>query len=198
MKLAIIVGTTREGRKTLKQAKWVFNTANKVEDISPEIIDLADYPMPFFDEAIPPRYNQNRKPVKEVQNFISKMSEFDAYIFATPEYNHSIPGVLKNALDYITTELKRKPTAIVAHGSSGGAMAIMHLKEILSESQSVPIPNSVKLHGMSEAIDEEGNLKEELKANPYGPQRALDSLLAELKWYSDALSKARVPEPQYA
>lgn len=191
MKLAIVVGSVRQGRQTLKQAKWVNKVAEDFETIQPEIIDLINYPMPFFDEPISPRYNQNRSIDIRAQRFLKKLSEFDAYIFVTPEYNHSISGVLKNALDYVTFEMKRKPTAIVSHGTVGGARAAMHLKEILSESLTVPIQNSVALPKMSEAIDEEGNLDEAHKANPYGPQTGLINLLNELEWYSDALALAR-------
>jgi len=193
MKLGIIVGTTREGRKTLQQAKWVFNTAKKMEDVEAELVDLKDYPMPFFDEPISPRYNQNRKIDPAAIPWLKKLESFDAYVFVTPEYNHSVPGVLKNALDYVTWEMQKKPVQVVSHGAAGGARAATDLKEILSESKAVPLPTASPLAmvGMSEMIDEKGDLSEEAKAKPYGPQAALDSVLAELKWYSDALATAR-------
>lgn len=194
MQLAIITGTTRKGRKTPNQSNWVINTAKQIDGVTAEHIDLADYPMPFFDEPISPRYNPNRDINPEVQKWLTKLDAFDAYVFVTPEYNHSISGVLKNALDYVTSELKRKPTAIVSHGTVGGARAAMHLKEILSESQSVVIPKAVALSGMSEVINESGELDATVKANPYGPQGQLDGLLAELKWYSRALGTARTDE----
>jgi NAD(P)H-dependent FMN reductase len=101
--------------------------------------------------------------------------------------------VLKNALDFVTWELLRKPSAIVSHGAAGGARAQIMLKVILSESKSVPIPipSPLAMAGMSEKIDEDGNLSEEAKANPYGPQSALEETLKDLKWYSDALAVAR-------
>jgi NAD(P)H-dependent FMN reductase len=155
--------------------------------------------MPFFDEAISPRYNPNREVDPAVQPWLKKMASFDAYIFVTPEYNHSIPAVLKNAFDYLTWELKRKPAAIVSHGSAGGARAAMHLKEVLSEGQAVPIPNFVALTHMSDIISDDGQLDETVKANPYGPHGQLRSLLAELQWYSDALTAAReAKEPAFA
>lgn len=191
MKLGIIVGSTRQNRQTPKQALWVAHTARQIDGVDVEIIDLKDYPLPFFDESISPRYNPDRKVAPEVQKFLDKIEEQDAYIFVTPEYNHSIPGVLKNAFDYLTWEMKRKPATIVSHGTVGGARAAMHLKEIISEGQAVPIPNFVAFSHMSDAIDEEGVLSEEVKANPYGPQGALNAALNELQWYSDALSAAR-------
>jgi len=191
MKLAVIVGTTRQGRQTLKQAKWVADTANKLDDVDVKILDLQDYPMPFFEEPASPRYNPKREINEVAQKWLDDLAAADAYVVVTPEYNHSIPGVLKNAFDYLDWQLVRKPAAIVSHGTVGGARAAMHLKEILSEGNAVPIPNAVAFHGVSEGIDDDGNISEALRANPYGPQAALDGLLEELKWYSDALVQAR-------
>lgn len=193
MRVAVIVGAIREGRKSPKQARWVMKTLKGMQGVQAELVDLKDYPIPIFDEPGSPRYNPNRKLVPEVQKWLDKLAEFDAYVFVTPEYNHSIPGVLKNAIDFIDWQLQRKLVAVVSHGSAGGARAEVALKEILSESRAVPMPSipGVAMTGMSEKIDEEGNLTEAEKANPYGPQSALEGLLAELKWYSDALAAAR-------
>lgn len=193
MKLAIIIGSTRENRKTPNQAKWAAKTAQKLENVEAEIIDLRDFPMPFLDEPISPRYNPNRTIDPAVQPWLKKLTEFDAYLFVTAEYNHSIPGVLKNAIDYITFELVHKPAAVISHGSAGGARAMTDLKEILSESKAaiIPVAPSMAIVGMSDIIDVDGVMSAEALANPYGPQGGLDELLQDLKWYSDALSAAR-------
>lgn len=193
MKLGIIIGATREGRQTPKQAKWVFKQAKQMDSVEPEIVDLKDYDLPMFDEPISPRYNNDRKIDPAVKPWLAKLDEFDAYVFVTPEYNHSIPGVLKNAIDYITWEIQRKPAAVISHGSAGGARAQINLKVILSESKAVPIgvPSPLAITGMSEKIDDNGNLAEELFDNPYGPQAALKTMLEDLQWYSDALAAAR-------
>ncbi|HYH36387.1 MAG TPA: NAD(P)H-dependent oxidoreductase, partial [Candidatus Saccharimonadales bacterium] len=99
MKLGIIIGTTRQNRQTLKQAKWVFKGAEQMKDVEQELVDLKDYPMPFFDEPISPRYNPDREIDPAAVPWLKKLESFDAYVFVTAEYNHSIPGVLKNALD---------------------------------------------------------------------------------------------------
>lgn len=193
MKLAVIVGTTRQGRKTLQQAKWVAENAKQVEGIEVELVDLKDYPMPFFDEAISPRYNPSREVDPAVQPWLKKLEEFDAYIFVTAEYNHSVSGVLKNSLDYVTWEFVHKPATVISHGSAGGARAMTDLKEILSESKAaiIPVGPSLAMVHMSEMIDENGVMNDEAKANPYGPQPAIEELLKDLKWYSDALGTAR-------
>jgi NAD(P)H-dependent FMN reductase len=191
MKLAVIVGTTRQGRQTIKEAKWVVAQAKEIEGIEPELVDLADYPMPFFEEPVSPRFNPDRVVEGNVKKWLDKLGEADAYIFVTPEYNHSIPGVLKNALDYVDWQLNRKPATVAAHGTVGGARATMHLKEIISESKAVPIQQHVAFHGLSEGVDDNGVLSADLAANPYGPLTALKAALTELKWYSDALAAAR-------
>ena len=193
MKLAVIVGTTREGRKTLQQARWVFKSAQQMEGVEAELVDLKDYPMPFFDEPISPRYNPDRKIDPAAVPWLKKLEAADAYVFVTAEYNHSIAGVLKNALDYVTWEMQHKPAQVVSHGAAGGARAATDLKEILSESKAVPLPTSspLAMAGMSELIDEDGNLTEAAKAKPYDLNEVLKGVLVELKWYSDALAAAR-------
>ncbi|HEY5442540.1 MAG TPA: NAD(P)H-dependent oxidoreductase [Candidatus Saccharimonadales bacterium] len=196
MKVAVIIGSIREGRKTPEQAAWVMNTLKAMQDVEAELVDLRDYPMPIFNEPVSPRYNPKRALDPGAKKWLDKLAEFEAYVFVTPEYNHSVPGVLKNAIDYVDYQLARKPAAVVSHGSAGGARAEVALKEILSESRMVPMSTvpGVAMTGMSERIDEEGNLSEVERANPYGPQTALETLLQELKWYSDALATARANE----
>ncbi|MGB4759465.1 MAG: NAD(P)H-dependent oxidoreductase [Candidatus Saccharimonadales bacterium] len=191
MKLAVVTGATRPGRTTERQSKWIVATAHKLDGVTAEHVDLRDYSLPFFNEAVSPRYNPDRTPEPAVQRWLDKIADFDAYVFVTPEYNHSMPGELKNVFDYLTGELKHKPTAVASHGTVGGARAAMHLKEVLSEAQSVVIPNFSAVAHMSDIIDEEGVLDATVATNPYGPQGQLDALLAELTWYSDALSAAR-------
>ncbi len=192
MKLAIVLGTVRENRLSERLAKWVMREATQHDGVEAELVDLKDYPMPFFDEPISPRYNPNRKVNEVAQTWLAKLNAADAYVYVTPEYNHSIPAVLKNALDYVTWEMVKKPAAVVSHGTVGGARATMHLKEILSESRACIIPAQVAFHGrVGELLDEQGNLTEAAKLQPYGPQTALKNMLDELKWYSDALDAAR-------
>ncbi len=191
MKLQIIIGSTRPERGSPKLAKWVAAEAKKMDNVTVEVVDLADYPMPFFDEPKSPRYNPDRHINEPASQWLTKLGKGDAYVFVTPEYNHSVSGVLKNALDYVTSELSKKPATVVAHGTVGGARAIMHLKEILSESQAAIIPKAVALAGAGQKLDENGVLTEELLAQPYGPQAALKGMLAELQWYGEALATAR-------
>lgn len=194
MKLQVIVGSTRPGRATLNVAKWVAAEAANVEGAQVELVDLADYDLPFMNEPISPRYNPSRQPEGAVKDWLDKLAEGEAYVFVTPEYNHSMSGVLKNAIDFLTYELKQKPAAVVSHGGVGGARAALHLKEVLSEAAATTIPSGVQLVGyvaQGGLIDENGVLDKAIGANPYGPQGAVKGMLADLKWHSDALAAAR-------
>ncbi|HUD10256.1 MAG TPA: NAD(P)H-dependent oxidoreductase [Candidatus Saccharimonadales bacterium] len=192
MKVQVIIGSTRPGRVTDRVGKWVAAEAKNLPQTEVEILDLVDYPMPFLDEPISPQFNPERKPSPVVQKWISKLAEADAYILVTPEYNRSYSAVLKNALDYIDYQFAKKPVALVAHGSTGGAQAIAHLRGVIPGLLAVTVPRATFLIGRAgEHIDEADNLSEEMKANPYGPQTSLKAMLEDLKWYSDALAAAR-------
>jgi len=193
MKVQVIVGSTRPGRVSHKVAEWTAREAKSLQNTEVEIVDLADYPLPLLDEPISPQYNPERKPNAEAQKWLDKLTEADAYVLVTPEYNRSTSGVLKNALDYIDFQIAKKPVALVAHGSTGGAAAVSHLRGIIPGLKAISTPTPVYVTGRAgELIDESGELvDEEIRSNPYGPQTALKTTLEELKWYSDALSIAR-------
>jgi len=189
-KIAVVVGSTREGRMTDKLARWVAEQAKESADV--EVLDLRDYPMPFFDEAISPRYNPDRKSVPAVRKWLDKVAEFDGYVLVTPEYNRSTSAVLKNALDYLDYQIDNKPVALVGHGSSGGAQAIANLRMALPGVGAVTVPQALFFSDrIAEAIDEAGVLKPELAEAPYGPQANLKTAVASLVWYAEALAAAR-------
>src|SRR5580692_10561136 len=128
MKVQVIIGSTRPGRVSEKVAKWVALEAKELSDTTVELIDLADYDLPFLDEAISPQFNPDRKPNPVAKKLLDKLAEGEAYVLVTPEYNRSYSAVLKNALDYIDFQFERKPVALAAHGSTGGAQAVAHLR----------------------------------------------------------------------
>ena len=189
-KIAIIVGSTRQGRVTDKLAKWVATGIAELADA--EVLDLREYPMPFFEEAISPRYNPERKAVPEVQKWLDKGAEFDGYVLVTPEYNRTMTAVLKNAIDVLAYEMDKKPVAIVAHGTTGGAQAVASLRMALPGVGAVSVPQALFFTDrVGEAIDDKGVLDAELEAQPYGHQANLKTLAESLKWYAEALSAAR-------
>ena len=192
MKLGIIVGSTREGRVTPKIAKWVEKEANKYDELDAKLIDLKDYPLPFFDEAISPQYNPDRKPDPAVKKFLDEVSKYDAYVLITPEYNRSYSAVLKNALDFTDFQFNRKAVLLVSHGSTGGAQAIAHLRAVVPGIGAVSTPKAVMLNYSALAdISDDGSINPEAQENAFGPISVLKPALDDLVWFAGALSKAK-------
>ena len=133
LKPAIVLGSTRPGRKGEAVANWVLGKAKERPDADYELIDLVDYPLPHLDEAMPA--SRGVYAGEHTKAWSAKIGEFDGYIFVTPEYNHSTSGVLKNAIDYLYTEWNNKAAAFVSYGALGGTRAIEHLRAISSELQ---------------------------------------------------------------
>ncbi len=144
-KIAIITGSTRKVRFADIPTAWIKAQAEARDDMDVEVVDLRDYPMPFFDEAASNAWAPTQDPV--AQKWQKKLAEFDGYIFVVAEYNRSVTGVLKNALDQAYVEWGRKPFGAVAYGSMGGTSALAHLRMIGVELQMVPVRNSVHIGG---------------------------------------------------
>lgn len=174
MKIKVIIGSTRQGRSTQRAAQWVVS--NLDESVDSEILDLIDYDLPFMNEAVSPQYNTDRKPTGVVKAWLDKLADADGVIIVTPEYNRSIPAVLKNALDQVAFELKGKVVGIVAHGSSGGAQAVAHLRSVLPGLLAYSSPTAVYLPGMAGMIfDDDGKLNSDYASH----QERLVSTLAK-------------------
>jgi NAD(P)H-dependent FMN reductase len=133
LKIAIVLGSTRPGRNGEAVAQWVVEQAQSRSAADYELVDLADFPMPLLDEAIPPSAGQYTG--EHTIAWAEKVASYDAFVFVTPEYNHSVPASLKNALDYVYAEWNNKAASFVGYGSLGGARAVEHLRGIASELQ---------------------------------------------------------------
>lgn len=144
-KIAIIVGSTRPTRFADVPTKWIEAQAAARGDMDVEVVDLRDYPMPFFDEVASNAWAPTQNPV--AVKWQKKIAEFDGYIFVTAEYNRSITGVLKNALDQAYVEWNKKAFGIVAYGSVGGARAAEHLRLIGIELQMAAARSAVHIGG---------------------------------------------------
>lgn len=189
-KIGVVIGSTRDGRQTDKLAKWVALNLQDHSDV--ELIDLRDYPLSFFDEAISPRFNPDRKPSGVLKKWLDKIAEFDGLVLVTPEYNRSASGVLKNALDVIGHEINDRPIALVAHGSTGGAQAVANLRMAVPGVGAITIPNALFFSDrLAESIDDDGNLDEAIENRPHGPQATLVNQIAQLLKYTEALKALR-------
>lgn len=187
--LKIVVGSTREGRFGNQAAAWVAELATKNSDFAVEVVDLNDYPMPFFDSAISPSFKTAPYPDAMVEKFTSKIAEGDAYILITPEYNHSTSGVLKNALDWVYKEWNNKPVGFVSYGSVGGARAIEHLRGITTELQMASVREAVHFLGNEYFAAAFGD--KNFKPMFEGQEKKAEAMLAQLLWWAKALKSAR-------
>jgi NAD(P)H-dependent FMN reductase len=185
-KIGIIISTTRPNRLGDKPTEWLAELARERTDASFEVVDLRDYPLPFFEERMAPLFAPVQNPV--AQRWAAKIAEFDGYVFVTAEYNHSITGVLKNALDHLYAEVQRKPATFVGYGGVGGARAVEHLRHILAEMQVATLKHAVHI-GRSEMM----GLLFEGKALTDYPHlaQAAGPMLDELLWWTTTLKAGR-------
>ncbi len=185
-KIAIILSSTREGRYSEKAARWIAELAARRSDLTVELLDLRDYPMPFFDEVASNAWVPSKNEV--AQRWQQKLATFDGYIFIVAEYNHSITAALKNALDYAYPEWVRKPAAFVGYGGVGAARAIEHLRLICVELQMAPTRTGVHISGGDFLATAREN--KSLAEFPHLEQSAT-AMLDELVWWANALKAAR-------
>ncbi len=159
-----ILGSTRQGRFGSTVADWFFRLASQREDMTVELIDLRDWPLPFFDSAKSPASSPDAV-APEAQEWSKKIKQGDGYVFITPEYNRGAPGVLKNALDYLWYEWNDKPLGLVGYGgAAGGARALQQIRTVAMELEMAPVRTEVTLVFSRRLFDENGNLKEESHA----------------------------------
>ena len=184
LKIKVIVGSSRASRFSEKPAQWIYGEAQKRADLDVELLDLRDYPLPFFEEAMPPGLAKDGYTNPAVVKWRDKIRDGDGFIIVTPEYNHGYPAVLKNALDYTYFAWSRKAVAFVSWGGVGGARGVEQLRAVTIELDMAPIrhavhiPNPWFIKDMS-GIDTEGN------------QHAAKALLDNLTWWTGALKAAR-------
>jgi NAD(P)H-dependent FMN reductase len=145
IKIKVIIGSTRQGRFNEKPAQWIYEEAKKLDGVDVELLDLRDYPMPFFESPMSPSMAKGQYENEVVQKWAEKIKEGDAFIIVTPEYNHGYPAVLKNAMDVIYPEWNRKPVGFVAYGSAMGARAVEQLRQVAIELQMAPIRNAIHI-----------------------------------------------------
>jgi NAD(P)H-dependent FMN reductase len=191
-RLQIIVGSTRDGRAADHVVPWVIDRAESDGRFAVEVLDLRDWHLPMFAETIAsvgdfanPTYSD---PV--VKRWNDTIRQGDAFLFVTPEYNHSVPGVLKNAIDnvFVSFAFRNKPGAFVGYsgGAIGGARAVEHLAHIVIEAEMVPLRSTVLVGGVQQAFDDSGQ--------PVDPMTdaALRVLLDDLAWWSRLLRAGRL------
>jgi NAD(P)H-dependent FMN reductase len=188
-RIQVILGTSREGRFGEKAAGWVMDRIRARRDLRAEPVDIRDYPMPFFEQAVAPAYGHRDYP-PEVARWAGKIEQADGYLIVTAEYNHGYPAILKNALDQVFPEMNRKPVAFVGYGNTGGARAIEQLRLVAVELEMAPLRHAVHILPavMVPAMKAEGPFDPELFASL---DERLDLVLTDLVWWARALTDAR-------
>jgi NAD(P)H-dependent FMN reductase len=195
-RIALIIGSTRATRFADKPAQWMLTQAQARDDMEVELVDLRDFDLPLFKEMASNMWMPSADP--HAVAWQKKLAEFDGYVFVVAEYNRSITGSLKNALDQAYVEWVRKPMGAIAYGSMGGTRALEHLRNIAVELQMVPVRNAVHIGG--------GDF---FKVHPIGGNAAIAeieaSLMASAKatlddvvWWAKATMAAKAVEAKSA
>jgi NAD(P)H-dependent FMN reductase len=143
LKVAIIIGSTRPGRNGEAVGRWIYEKAKNRDDAEYELVDIKGYNLPLLDEPIPP--SMGRYSNEHTKIWSSKIDSFDAYVFVTPEYNHGIPGALKNAIDFLFKEWNNKVAGFVSYGSAGGVRAVEQLRLVMAEVKVATVRAQVQL-----------------------------------------------------
>src|SRR5712672_3959614 len=144
--ISVIVGSTRQGRFSEKPARWILQHLQKRDGIEARLLDLRDFPMPFFDQPMPPAM-PGRPPYENdvVKQWTAEIARSDGFIFVTPEYNYGTAAVLKNALDWVYPEWNRKAAAFVSYGGAAGTRSVQQLRETAIELQLAPVRSFVHI-----------------------------------------------------
>ena len=190
-KIAIIIGSTRATRFADKPAQWMLKQAKARDDMTVELVDLRDFNLPLFNEMASNTWMLSQDPAAIAWQ--TKMAEFDGFIFVVAEYNRSVTGALKNAMDQAAKEWVRKPMGAIAYGSMGASSALQHLRVIAVELQMVPVRNAVhiggadlfKIHPMG------GNMNGTVEQIEGSLLPAAKGLLDDIVWWAKATMAAK-------
>ena len=187
--ISVIVGSTRQGRFSEKPAQWIFQQLNNRGGVDARLLDLRDFPMPFFDQPLPPAM-PGRPPYENevVKKWTAEIARSDGFIFVTPEYNYGPSAVLKNALDWVYPEWNRKAAAFVSYGSAMGARGVQQLRMTAIELQLAPVRSSVHIPVATLWAHFQGG---DVDAGLTELEAPAKTMIDDLLWWSDALKAAR-------
>jgi NAD(P)H-dependent FMN reductase len=188
-RIALIIGSTRATRFADKPAAWMLKVAQQRSDMDVELVDLRDYDLPLFNEMASNLWMPSKDP--NALKWQAKLAEFDGYIFVVAEYNRSVTGSLKNAMDQAYKEWNHKPMAAIGYGGVGAARAVEHLRLIAVELQMVPVRNAVHIGG-----------SDFFKVHPMGANAPIEdveasllpaatAMLDDVVWWSKATMAAK-------
>jgi len=181
--IPVILGSIRRNRESIKVARFTLGCLEKTRRVNAELLDLKEPGLPMMEERL--RFRNDPPPA--ISEFSARIGRADAVVIVTPEYNSGYPGALKNALDYLRDEYRRKPFGIITVSSawSGGILCLASLRQVILHLGGVPIPATLPISRVQEAFDNDGrprDLKFQQRARAY---------FDELLWFTEALAEQR-------
>jgi NAD(P)H-dependent FMN reductase len=190
--VSVLLGSSRLGRQSVRVALHLLKKLAEIPNVSAQLLDLAEYAFPILEQ----RPEEMDEPPERLHDFISKLRGADAILIVAPEYKNGYPGVLKNALDYLPSQIfKRKPVAIctVSAGGLGGLNCLAQLRLVCLGLGGMPIPEILPISNVQDSFTEDGDSLDPRLA------KKTRALLEELLWHAEAMSNhsqfVAQPEP---
>ncbi|MFI7611046.1 NADPH-dependent FMN reductase [Nonomuraea terrae] len=195
IRIAVVIGSTRPRRRSAVAARWVGEVAARHHAVTAgeatfEIVDLAEYGLSVLDEPVPALFGDYHH--AHTHRWAQTISSFDGFVFVTPEYNHSAPAALKNAVDFLFAEWNNKAAGFVSHGVHGGVRAVEHLRQIMTELQVANVRTQVALSAFTDFEITDPAEPGTIAPGPH-QEPTLNELLDEVIAWSGALKKLRAP-----
>lgn len=188
LRLAVIIGSVREGRFAPTVANWFIDVARQHGEFEVDVVDLAELPLPL---VLGPPAEEGLRSLGVITPILEAAA---AFVVVTPEYNHSFPASLKNAIDWHFTQWQAKPVGFVSYGGlAGGLRSVEHLRQVFAELHAVTVRDTVSFHGAPAKFHEDGQPKESKECNA-----AAKVMLDQLVWWAEALREARDKRPYEA
>ncbi|MGD9485823.1 NAD(P)H-dependent oxidoreductase [Streptomyces sp. TRM70308] len=189
LRLAVLTGSVREGRFGPTVSHWFAEQAREHGAFDVDVVDLADHPLPL---VMPSWGGAPAADVARHQRELgARLARADAFVVVTPEYNHSFPAALKNAVDWYREEWQAKPVGLVSYGGQGGGIrAAEQLRQVFPEMHAVTVRDALSFHHAWNAFDEQGQPREAAEA-----AAAAKGMLGQLDWWASALAEARAKRP---
>jgi len=189
LKIIVVIGSTRQGRYGEKPAKWIQSELGTRADVEVELVDLREFPLPFFDDVRAPARGDGKYTNDVVQKWADKVAGADAFVFTVAEYNHGYTAVLKNAFDVLYPEWNKKPVGFVGYGGVGGARAVEQLRQVVVELQMMSVQTAVHIPGDIFMATVRQPTVDPAAFEPVKPKATL--MIDQLLWWGRALKSAR-------
>ncbi|GAA2427438.1 NAD(P)H-dependent oxidoreductase [Streptomyces macrosporus] len=192
LRLAVIIGSVREGRFGPTVANWFVTQAEKFGRFDVDVIDLADWPLPVVMPGWDTEPDAETARIRE--ELSRRVARADAYAVVTPEYNHSFPASLKNTIDWFREEWFAKPVGLISYGGQGGGLrAAEHLRQVFAEVHAMTVRNSLSFHNAWDVFGPDGQPRDEEAA-----ASAAKDMLSQMDWWGTVLREGRRQRPYTA